>query len=121
MDDMDFARRQGVINVDYVQYAGHAGYKINPADYKINDMDFISKYKADIFELINLFGDKNAKDLGLLSTIIYLYNNFRVNLWECNADEISEAVHKIKPHFQIDVIKREYIELEEKCILSKVA
>lgn len=118
MEDIDWARHQNIISVETVVYhTGHSGYNLKPSNNieKIikKESDFISTYQSDIEKVIRLFGNKAAKELELLTTIVYLHRNYIMNNWNCNREEISKNVHEIKPHFDISEIQREYSYLDE--------
>lgn len=124
MEDIDYANYQDVISIESAGYpAGHSGYHLSPSS-KIEmtvdkEKEFITKYEQDIQEVIELFGDKSAKELELTTTIIYLYRTYIANQWSCTSETISENVHDIKPHFDIDTIRKEFIHLGQLGILER--
>ena len=118
MEDIDWAKHQDIISIEMMTYpSGHSGYSLNPSTNaeKIleEENEFISTYKESIEKMIDLFGNKSAKELELSTTIIYLYQTYTANKWECNLDEVSKNVYEIKPHFDISTIRREYRNLDE--------
>ena len=77
MEDIDWAKHQDIISMEMVIYpSGHSGYSLKPSSNteKIleEEKKYISTYFQDIEKVISLFGDKTAKELELLTTIIYL-------------------------------------------------
>jgi uncharacterized protein YwgA len=126
MGELDFARHQDMLNIDGVIYPnGQSGYEISPSgNFQRaidNSKEFVSKYLEAINKVIELFGDKSAKELELSTTIIYLYNTYMKNGWECTLEAISANVHDIKPHFDIETIRNEYRHLDRLGLLKKPA
>lgn len=124
MEDIDLAKHQNIISLETVAYpSGHSGYNLNPStniEAILSEEDeFISNYKDDIEQVINLFGNKTAKELELLTTIVYLYQTYNKNNWTSNLEEISNNVHEIKPYFDISEIRKRYLYLDDLGFLSK--
>ncbi len=118
MEEIDWARHQNIISMEAVCYStGYNGYNFRISDRtdKVieEEKEFILSYENAIGEMLSLFGGKSAKELELLTTIIYLYQIYEDNGWECNMKEISENVREIKPHFDISTINKEYSFLED--------
>ena len=126
MEELDFAWHQDILNIDRVLYPnGQSGYEILPSsnfeNALKNEQEFISEYQDAIDEVIARFGDKNAKELELSTTIIYLYNTYAKNQWQHTVETISANVHEIKSHFHIDTIRNEYRLLDQLGILRAPA
>ncbi len=117
MEDIDFAKNQNIISVKPMLYSGYMGYMIEAKDYTFEE-DLAELYKNKISKLLRLFGEKTVKELELLSTIIYLYSNFKMNSWNFDKDTIIDDVHEIKPYFNLEDIKKEYERLEKNEILK---
>lgn len=121
MEDIDDAAWKNIITVKTELYSsGHVGYCINTKCKKEKESEFVASFKESIKDLLEQFGDRNAKELELSSTIVYLYMNARMNGWNSDEQAISEDVHEIKPHFQKDKIKQEYIRLYNNNILIRL-
>lgn len=123
MEDIDWAKHQDIISMEMVIYpSGHSGYSLKPSSNteKIleEEKKYISTYFQDIEKVISLFGDKTAKELELLTTIIYLYQIYIKNNWKCGLEEVSKNVHEIKPYFDISDIQREYLYLDKLGLLN---
>lgn len=58
---------------------------------------FFEKYQQDIDDLIEKFTDKNAREMELLSTILYLSSN--EDRCRQNRDFLAERVKDLKPQF----------------------
>mgnify|MGYP000879905401 CR=1 FL=1 len=121
MEDIDFAKQQSIVSIDRIAYPnGLKGYSIEPTD-KLDSIleqesQFIAQYKEAVDSTIEAFGDRNAKELELLTTIIYLYSTYRANNWPM--EEIPSNVHDIKPHFDIKTIREELHNLDTQGILE---
>ena len=123
MEDIDYANHQDIISIEREIYpTGHSGYHLLPSSKTEMILDkekeFISKYEKSVQNVIELFGDKLAKELELTTTIIYLYGTYIANGWECTLETISANVREIKPHFNIDTIRNEYQHLFELGLLD---
>jgi len=120
MEDIDFAECQNIISMKTASYSpGHVGYSIYAEDFQA-DKSFSTSFEKEINELLKLFGKKNAKELELSTTTVYLYHNSKMNDWDCSKEAIAHDVHEIKPHFSLKTIKAEYDSLETNGILKKV-
>lgn len=114
MDEIDYARQCGLINVESLTYpTGQFGYQI-----KCNESGketaaksaLVSKYNTEINEIMSEFGDKKASELELLSTIIFVATVYKLN----GKKEIIDLVGKIKPKFETEYIDEKYEYLKEK-------
>ena len=119
MGDIDFANSFNVISIEAVTYpSGHMGYNINAKNNPIRE-DSDNSYEKEIDALLELFGEKNAKELELLTTIVYLYRNAKINSWDLSREVIAQDVYEIKPHFNFNAIEEGYDSLEANGILVK--
>jgi hypothetical protein len=124
MADIDYADNMDIIDVEREVYDnGMSGYCITPSDKAreiiAREEETVQKYKAPIQEMLSSFGDRNAKELELLTTIIYIYSSFKTNRWD--PDGVPNNVHEIKPRFDIETIETEYERLNSLGILEKAA
>lgn len=124
-EDIDLAYHEGLLTSTIVMYGnGVYGYNIKPTqkskDYISDEIDYIKPYKDSIKELISLFSNKNAKQLELYSTIVYLYDIAKSNAWDDSQVQIAEDVHAIKPHFEINTIQLAYEDLENWGLFKKL-
>ena len=115
MEDINLAKHKNIISMEF----DNIGYAISAKDYQ-DDKTFSNDFENKINELLQLFGDKTAKDLELSTTIIYLYHNSKMNSWGCDKETIANYVYEIKPHFTLETIQAEYDNLEKNKILEKV-
>lgn len=122
MEDIDFADKEKIISVKREVYDnGISGYCITPSERASEiiaaEEETVQKYKKSIQEMLSLFGGKSAKELELLTTIIYIYSNYKANQWD--TDGVADNVHEIKPHFDVATIKAEYEKLNSQGIFEK--
>ena len=124
MEDIDHAKQLDIVLVELATYpGGFSGYNISPAKQLKtmleNEKTTIEEFKESINHVLEKFKDKTAKELELLTTIIYLYSVYKANGW--SVDEVISNVQDIKPHFDEATIRTEYETLEKIGILDKVA
>lgn len=93
--DVEYIASMGGVNLNQVF---NGGYDIRIGDnarlISEKSKDFIEKYSSQIDRLISDFGQYNARDLELRSTLIYLGNRQRYNKTELKNDLID-----LKPYF----------------------
>ena len=120
MEDIDFANNMAFIKVERYN-TGAGGYRITPDDGAARILSeeeaVVPEYEHSIQAMLDLFGDKSARDLELLNTIIYIYSNFKENNWDMEG--VQANVHEIKPYFDVKVISEEYNWLDSQGILEK--
>ena len=123
MDDVDYAYSGGLIDIKREVYANGSGYHITllekGEDIISKEDETIQKYKESINKMMSLFKDKSAKDLELLTTIIYIHSNFITNNWP--VEEVPDNVHEIKPHFDEETIKAEFKRLDSLGVLKSAS
>jgi uncharacterized protein YwgA len=125
MNDIDYARQIDAISVNSVTYSpGLEGYQLETTGNSKREIkkaqDFINLYKEQIEKTTNQFGNRNAKELELIATIIYLCDAYETNGLNVDVEAISKKVHEIKPHFSPEEIKAEYSDLCKIGIIEKV-
>jgi uncharacterized protein YwgA len=122
MEDIDAADNMDAIDVERKIYdSGISAYCITPAE-KADEIiaeenATVNEHKASIQDMLSLFRDKNAKELELLTTIIYIYSNYKT--YNRSMDGVPNNVHEIKPYFDIQTIRAEYEKLNSWGILEK--
>jgi uncharacterized protein YwgA len=65
--------------------------------------DFLAKFENDINDIIEKFKNKNANEMELLSTIVYL--NKREDVCRANKKCLVERIRELKPHFSLSKIQ----------------
>lgn len=116
MSDIEVADCLGYLCISSIYYPnGMSGYQltISPNGESLiqNHNDIVSKYSGPIENIIKTLSSKNARDLELLSTIVYVQNSFIENGWDTSTDEICCTVKQIKPHFSQETIQAAYYDL----------
>jgi len=100
MEEIDFARQTGLIEVKWVDYPnGMHGYQVSALK------NVTTSYDKQIEEVVNTFGSKTAKELELLSTILFVQKSYNKNKWGKNRDSLCATVQEIKPRFSIHEIE----------------
>lgn len=116
LGDLDFAERMGAVVVKPVDGAYGYGYSIEPG----NDIEkylgkarvFLDKHSDSINKLVCEFGKKKAKDLELLTTIVYLNKEISSDETKMTRDEAVDKIHELKPKFSSKEIQDGMVELE---------
>jgi len=116
-EDLDSLMSHNLIGLAEYPYGNSSGYKIR-ALAKREDIQKYAKLTADeeqkIDKVIELFGDRTARDLELISTILY-FVDLRERIGNEHSEEfnIIENVKAIKPHFDDSEIEDELESLKE--------
>jgi uncharacterized protein YwgA len=123
LDDLDFTEHIGGVSVKYVE-SGRGGYDIIPAD-ESEDLvsksdDFLEAHKAGINSIVTEFGRLYAKDLELITTIIYMDRNAVLTSQSLSTEHLAKLVYDIKPHFTLATIQEKVSELIDKGYLKSV-
>lgn len=116
MDDIEYAESMEYIRVKPVNYGdGIYGYKINATQKGKKALDGAvdtSHYTAEMNDILDFFGDMNAKDIELYSTIVFVASSYRTNNWDTSCGNICATVGKIKPHFSKETIRSAFEDLK---------
>lgn len=116
MSDIEYAEFSDYLKISPVVYPnGMTGYHIRTEEGSEQLLGkeslLLSKYNQEIDNVISFFGGKNAKELELYSTTVFVALSYADNHWGNSKAEICDAVQKIKPHFPIETIKNAYDDL----------
>jgi len=107
-NDLDYVSFLNGVNVDWEPFPG--GYEISAGekcDHIIEKAgEFIKSYNDEIDMAIQKFGKSSAKDLELISTIIYVERYAKRTGESISIDEIINEVEEIKPKFDRSEIKK---------------
>ena len=113
MSEIDYASQNGYIDVSSIIYpTGQYGYNITcgakgeTPPFEAESM--VVEYQTQIDNIVHTFAGKTAKELELLSTIIYTACMYKKNDWNMSQTEICESVKEIKPQFPLDEIEEKY-------------
>lgn len=104
LSDLQTAESMGVLYSGVEHYPGGYKYDIRPAEksQKVKELtkEFLTKYKKEIEWVTQVFGNRSAADLELLSTILFVHEEERIN----DNQKLLERVNSIKPHFSLSQI-----------------
>ena len=122
MEEIDFARQKGYIAMSGVLFPdGKYGYSINctsQAENCLANSHELDKYLGSITKIANEFGQKPAKSLELIATIVFVDYAYSKTSNQTVGSVVCESVKRIKPHFSADVISNEYSLLQQKGYLK---
>jgi uncharacterized protein YwgA len=107
-DDLSFLASMDGVKIEWGQGPGYRIKKdVKTSHFKERGKGFLTKYAPQIEKVVEKFGEMNAKELELRSTILY------VSREEPLAKEILlNRVKEIKPHFSVSEIDSAYQELQ---------
>lgn len=113
--DLDVVEGLDGVQVSYVPAFG--GYEIRAAaragDLISRAEPFIDKVSPALNQLVNDYGRATAKELELRSTILYFSSG------EKTPEQVGLAVHRVKPHFNMEQIRAAQTELAERNYVSR--
>ena len=115
-NDLDYIEFLDGVNVRWVPAIG--GYNITPGDKCEHVCEkaevFLDRYKSGINMAINEFGDKNAGELELIATIVYVDHYAKTKEQPVSFEKLVDEVEEIKPKFT-----KEYIEKTVRALSDK--
>ena len=115
VEDIDDLIEDSLIDSCAYEYNNYVGYNLNLTTMgKTKLSKLATKDEAKIKDVLSFVEDKHAKDLELLSTIIFIENQYAKNQWTKEQDDIVGKVAEIKPHFNREKISMAYTTLLEK-------
>jgi uncharacterized protein YwgA len=122
LEDLKIAESIGAVQSKSFEWPGGYGVAIAHGDksdalVKRAGPEF-GKIKTHIEKITREFGDRNASDLELLSTIIYVDRSYRASGKSLSISELISHVHDVKPHHDNNKIKSEVETLLKKHLLS---
>lgn len=117
LSDLSQAATLDAIDSRTVTYPSGYGYEYTIAD-GYEDLcdrvkDDLVESESDINWIVKRFGEMNASQLEMYSTIIFANRETRRKKKPSTAIELARRVHQIKPHFSEKVIRDAVDELEE--------
>ncbi len=107
-DDLSFFASMDGVRVEWGQGPGYKIKKaVKAAHFRERGKGFLTQYASQIEDVIKEFGDMNAKELELRSTIIYVSKEEPLE-----KKDLLNRVKEIKPHFTDSEIDKAYQELK---------
>ena len=117
LGDLDFAELMGAVVVKPAEGTYGYGYSIEPGDhieeYREKAGEFLSQHRQEIDTLVNEFGTKTAKDLELLTTIVYLNKEIMFDENKMTRAEAVGKIRELKPKFSDADVRLGMDELEQ--------
>lgn len=109
MEDIDELVSDGLLSSSAYSYKDYIGYTLSATD---SGEEAVSNLKdqdaAALKETLDFVRGKNAKELELYSTIIYIEDWYLKNKKANSVSAIVKKVHEIKPHFSEETIQNAY-------------
>ena len=125
LEDIDYAARLGALSIRTVMYPSGYGYDIQPgaaAERTKNwEPEFIEASEEHINWVLGEFGNLNATELELASTIVYVDQEWRQIGRHGTVRELAEQVNELKPRFAREAIVRRAERLQERQIVTSPA
>lgn len=120
MEDIDELVSDGLLSSNAYFYKDYIGYTLSATDSgakagpNLKDEDIVA-----LKEILNFVRGKNAKNLELYSTIIYVEDWYLKNEKANNMAAIIKKVYELKPHFSERDIQKAYTCLSEASFLHQ--
>lgn len=106
--DLAYAENLGIVNTQIVAYPNAYGYEIKPGpnveSVKTEASKFLAQYGEDINWVMQRFGRRNAADLELDSTIVFIDRELVSEGKKITAAELASRVENVKPQFKLERI-----------------
>jgi uncharacterized protein YwgA len=116
LSDLDSTAAYEGVRVLYNDFI--RGYQISPGpkneDVRAYAIGFVEAHNDAIEEVVREFGGLTAKELELRATIVYVAGQAKELGITTNGDDTAQMVHDLKPHFEIEEIKRAFQQLHSK-------
>ncbi|MCL2358983.1 MAG: hypothetical protein FWD52_09180 [Candidatus Bathyarchaeota archaeon] len=114
IEDIDDLIEKSLVDSQVYEYANYIGYNLNlTALGKTKLAKLVTNDERKIKDILSFAGEKQAKELELFSTIIFIENQYAKNQWEREQKDIVDKVAEIKPHFNKEKISTAYTTLLE--------
>lgn len=120
LNDLGTADALGLVRSTFEEYPSGYGYRIescvDPKKKKLDDWGILESHRDSIDWVLREFGSKNAADLELETTIIFVGRDPKSKNLDLKG--LARVVHEVKPHFsEADIFKRT-TELQDKGLLT---
>lgn len=120
LQDLDYAKSLDAIVSRVIGYPRGYGYEIEPGPLSaaVKDLNptFLAEHEEDLAWVIAEFGNLNASDLELASTIVYADREGGA----ANVQGLAQRVRDIKPHFSLPTIQDSIERLVGKGMLESI-
>lgn len=122
LSDLSTAENLQAVQSNLTFYPGGYGYQIRKG--KSGDSilkegaQFLENYRGDIDWVLEQFGTHGSADLELESTIVYVDREAARKAERLSADQLTQRVRDVKPHFTEDYIREKVAALGEQGLLQ---
>jgi len=120
LGDLATCEAMGGIIEQVVEYPRSYGYRLTlgskAEEIKGLSPEFVKQHQANIEWVVGQFGECNAAELELISTVIYADRDLK----QTTRDELVRVVRGIKPHFTAEVVSRHVEKLVEAGLLRSL-
>jgi hypothetical protein len=118
------AEALGVLKEGVTNYPSGYGYQISSAMAPENlpkiESELLRKNQEDLDFVLGEYGNSNAADLELASTLIFADREAAENNERISTDDLARRVKEVKPRFPIDYITKQAEVLKEKRFFNAV-
>lgn len=109
MEDIDELVSDGLLLSNAYIYKDYVGYTLSATDFGVDVAPKLkNKDAVALKEVLGFVKGKNAKELELYSTIIYVEDWYLKSKKANSIDSIIKKVHELKPHFSEETIQKAY-------------
>lgn len=123
MEEIEYASSSELLDITTVLYpTGYYGYEIkcsSRGQTYLDNKGTINQYQNNIKSITDTFGGKQARELELLTTIIFILIAFKENGSQISKISVCNSVAKAKPHLSLDDILNGYTFLDTNGYLGK--
>ncbi len=120
IEDIDELVSDGLLSSSTYRYKDYIGYTLSATDSGVKAVQNLrDEYTVELIEILDFVRGKNAKELELYSTIIYVEDWYLKNKKANNMTAITKKVHELKPHFTEGVIQEAYTCLSKASFLHQ--
>lgn len=120
--DLQIIQYHGGLEISFVN-TGTWGYLIKPGPqnelFREKAASFIGQVESNLDAAIIEFGANNARDLELISTIIYTDRDLENDKKQYSRIQFIRLIHDLKPQFEQRYIDTVVAGLEDKCFIGK--
>lgn len=111
LDDLRYAESLGAVMSTLISYPGGYGYEFSsgPEEASIISRagEFLAEHEDEIGWVIGEFGTRTAGELEMISTIVYVDRSAEGRERSNTLDELSSKTVGIKPHLDLEIVRRE--------------
>jgi uncharacterized protein YwgA len=122
LSDLSTAESLRAVRSSLTLYPGGYGYQISKGEsgdtFLRDGAQFLEKHREDIDWVLEQFGCQGSADLELESTIVYVDREAARKAERLSADQLTQRVRDVKPHFKEDYIREKVTALREQGLLK---